>query len=383
MKWCAFLSLLFFSGCGPKEERRAVDEIPMGYVGKARINPYLAAEKYLDQLGWNVESSRTWSNYDNETRMIILPGSFLRTKGMAIRVLDWVSRGGNLVMTIEGGEPDRNDFTELDSGMGVSKGGDYLGLNHVLEQLGISSTHYSYQAVGHNSKNRGHLSRPWELVKTKEEWGGHSLEFEGEVGLGIEKGRNWIPAKDEKSRMVGTNYGSGEVLVLAHARPFRNPYLARADHADFLDHLSGVYGRSGKIVFLYGSSNSFFGMVWKEGWMVVIAGLVLLFAWLWMRMPRFGPILRDNSIKRQPYGKSLITSARFLWRTGELEHLLRPLRAQLEKKNHGDPESFYDRLAEESGLTRDEVAEALTINPPKDPGHILKLAQKIQILFKR
>ena len=117
--------------------------------------------------------------------------------------------------------------------------------------------------------------------------------------------------------------------------------------------------------------------------MVVIAGLVLLFAWLWMRMPRFGPILRDNSIKRQPYGKSLITSARFLWRTGELEYLLRPLRAQLEKKNHGDPESFYDRLAEESGLTRDEVAEALTINPPKDPGHILKLAQKIQILFKR
>jgi hypothetical protein len=40
-------------------------------------------------------------------------------------------------------------------------------------------------------------------------------------------------------------------------------------------------------------------------------------------------------------------------------------------------------LAEESGLTRDEVVEALTINPPKDPGHILKLAQKIQILFKR
>ena len=117
--------------------------------------------------------------------------------------------------------------------------------------------------------------------------------------------------------------------------------------------------------------------------MVVIAGLVLLFAWLWMRMPRFGPILRDNSIKRQPYGKSLITSARFLWRTGELEHLLRPLRAQLEKKNHGDPESFYDRLAEESGLTRDEVVEALNINPPKDPGHILKLAQKIQTLFKR
>ena len=54
MKYFVFLALVLFSGCGQKEERRKVDEIPMGYVGKARINPYLAAEKYLDQQGWDV-----------------------------------------------------------------------------------------------------------------------------------------------------------------------------------------------------------------------------------------------------------------------------------------------------------------------------------------
>jgi len=117
--------------------------------------------------------------------------------------------------------------------------------------------------------------------------------------------------------------------------------------------------------------------------MVVIAGLILLVAWLWMRIPRFGPILRDNLVKHQPYGESLITSARFLWRTGELGHLVRPLRAQLKSENQGDPASFYDRLAEESGLPRDEVVEAFTIDPPKDPSHILKVAQKLQVLFKR
>jgi len=377
------VALLFLLGCGQNEERQKVDEIPMGYTGKARLNPYLAAEKYLNQQGWDVESSRTWSNYDDETQMIILPGSFLQTKGIAMRVLDWVNQGGNLVITIEGGEPDRNDFTESGSGMGVSEPGDYAGLDHALEQFKISSSQYSYQAAEDDSKNRGHLSRPWELVKTKEEWGGHSLEFEGEVGLNIEEGRNWIQNEDGKSRMVGLNYGAGEVLVLAHARPFRNPYLARANHAEFLDHLTGRYGNGGKIVFLYGSSNSFFGLVWKKGWMVVIAGLILLVVWLWMRIPRFGPILRDNLVKRQPYGESLITSARFLWRTGELEHLVRPLRAQLESENQGDPASFYDRLAEESGLSRDEVVEAFTTDPPKDPGHILKVAQKLQILFKR
>ena len=383
MRWFVLISLFLLGGCDQKGDRRKVGEIPLGYTGQARVNPYLAAEKYLDQQGWDVESSRTWSNYDFETRVIIMPGSFLQTKGMGIRVLDWVANGGNLVLTVEGGEPERNDFTTTDSGMGAPEKGDFTGLDHVFDQLEISSTYYSYQPAEEDSDREGHLSRFWELVKTREEWGGHHLEFEGEVGLEIENGWDWISDNDGSSRMVGTSYGAGEVMVLAHARPFRNPYLARADHAGFLDHLAGEYGGGGKIVFLYGSTTSFFGLIWKEGRMVVIGGFILLFAWLWMRVPRFGAILRDNAIKRQPYGKALTTSARFLWRTGQLEHLLRPLQAQLEKENQGDPETLYDRLAEQSGLTRADVAEALTIDPPKDPGHLVRVAQKLQALLKR
>lgn len=383
MRWFIGVSLLLFSGCTQKEGRRKVDEVPMGYTGKARLNPYLAAKKYLDQQGWDVESARRWSNYDDETRVIIMPCSFLETKGMGIRVLDWVEQGGNLIVTIEGGEPERNDFTESSSGMGAPEDGDYPGLDYVLERLEISLTDYSYQVPGDDPNYEGHLSRPWELVETKKGLGGHRLEFEGEVGLEIENGQDWISNKEGGSRMVGTVYGKGEVLVLAHARPFRNPYLAREDHAKFLDYLSEKFSGGGKIVFLYGSSTSFSGLIWKEGRMVVIAGLVLLFAWLWMRIPRFGPILKDNSIKHQPYGKSLIASAHFLWQSGQLGHLLRSVRAQLEKENQGDPATFYDRLAEESGLTRDDVVEALTADPLKDSGHIFKVAQKLQALLKR
>jgi hypothetical protein len=117
--------------------------------------------------------------------------------------------------------------------------------------------------------------------------------------------------------------------------------------------------------------------------MVVIAGFVLLVCWLWMRIPRFGPILQDLAVKRRPYGDELKASARFLWRTGQLEHLLRPLRARLEKENQSDPESLYDQLAEESDLERSEVAEALTIDAPKDPGQTLKVVQKLKALLKR
>ena len=380
----SLLLVVLVPGCRSPEKGRKVGEVPLGYRGKARINPYLAAELYLEDRGWNVESSRTWSNYDSETKVIIMPGSFLQTKGMGIRVLDWMANGGMLILTVEGGEPERNDFTAGDSGEGVPLEGEYTGLDHVMETMGVSADYsYYYEDPADELTSDGHLSRPWEVVKVSDDIGGYELEFEGDVGLEAEYGLSWLEGDHDSSRIVETSYGAGGLIVMSHARPFRNPYLGRADHADFLEMLAEGYGEGGKIVFLYDSSSSFFGLLWKEGWMVVTAGLVLLFAWLWMRIPRFGPILRDNAIKRQPYGEALKASARYLWRRGQLEHYLRPLRERLERENQGAPETLYDRLAESSGLQRDEVAEALTIDPPKDPGHLVKVAQKLQALLKR
>ena len=370
------------AGCQPEERKKIRDE-PIGYRGEARVNPYLAAETYLSEKGYDVESSRTWSNYRYETDVIIMPGSFLETKGMGIRGLEWIENPGTLILTVEGGEPDRNDFTDLSTGFGFFDEEEFLGLDYLFETLGVEVNELPLsEGPEEEVAEVGHLARPWEVVRTKDSFGGHELEFEGGVSLSAQVGYNWTRERGERSRMVSVGFGAGEVIVLAHARPFRNPYLSRADHADFLEYIADNYA-VGNIVFLYGSSTSFFGLVWKEGHMAVVAGLILLAAWLWMRIPRFGPILQDNAIQRRPYGESLKASARFLWRGGQLEVLLRPLRARLEKENQGDPTTLYDRLAEESGLDREEVAEALTINPPKDPGHILKVVQKLQALLKR
>jgi hypothetical protein len=375
------------TGCQNSEKGEKIKEVPLGYTGKARFNPYLAAELYLKEKGWLAASSRTWSNYGFETSVIFMPASFLQTKGMGLRVLDWVSEGGTLILTASGGEPERNDFTDPTSG-GYPVEGDYTGWDYVLEELGIAveTTDWSkFVDEEAELEEDGHLSRSWHLAKLKEDRGGFHLELEGDLGLSStpkSQDRSWDQPVDGYARILGTSYGAGNVLIFSHARPFRSPYLARANHAEFLEEIARAF-RPGEIVFLYGSSNSFFGLIWKEGRMVVIAGLILLFCWLWMRIPRFGPILQDSFKRPRPYGEELKASARFLWRRGQIEYLLRPLRAKLEMDNQGDPETLYDRLAEDSELKRNEVAEALTIDPPKDPGHILKMVQKLQTLLKR
>ena len=385
MKWICLLLIFILAGCGEPEKGEKTGEIPLGYHGEARLNPYLGAEMYLSRKGWTVESSRSWSGYDSGTSIIFMPASFLATGGMGIRALDWVSGGGTLVLTAEGGEPEWNDFTGNSSSWPTGEEDGFTGFNDILEKLGISAEERNWNDFVDEEielEDYGHLARSWHVTQLGENRGGHRLELEGGIGFLAPNHLNWDTEVEGYSRVAGSRHGSGQVILLSHARPFRSPYLARADHAEFLEMLAETYG-GGEIVFLYGSSNSFFGLIWKEGRMVVIAGLALLVCWLWMRIPRFGPILQDLAVKRRPYGDELKASARFLWRTGQLEHLLRPLRARLEKDNQGDPKSLYDRLAEESGLERDEVAEALTIDAPKDPGHTLKVVQKLQALLKR
>ncbi len=381
VRWGVLFLGFLAVGCQNDLKREKVGEIPLGYRGEARLNPYLAAERYLESKGWSADSSRTWSNDDRETSVIFMPGSFLQTKGMARRALEWISEGGTLVLTISGGEPERNDFTDSWSGP-VAEEGDFAGLDELYELFGVAVSYRDEPDFeGEAVEEDGPLSRSWEVARTGRDFGEMALEFEGNAVLTIESGWTWIPEMAGGSRMVGSGYGEGEIIFLAHARPLRSPYLARADHARFLEYLAANQ-REGKLVFLYGSSTSFFGLLWKKGWMVVIAGLGALAAWLWMRIPRFGPVLRDRDVKPVKYGESLTAAARFLWRTGSLASLIRPLRERIELENEGEVETFYARLAEQSGMTREEVREALTMEP-RDHGQTLNLVEKLQRLLKR
>lgn len=379
---CFFLFLLslVFVACDSGEK----EEIPIGYRGKARVNPYLAAERYLVGEGWPAKSSRIWSEFGEETGTIFMPGTSLGSKGLAMRALHWVENGGLLILTIEGGEPERNDFVGHQSGRGIPDKGDYPGLDYLLGEVGVEIVAQDWESIPSDElPEHGKLSRPWHIaVVPFEDADSMELEFEGSVALRADQyGTDWEENVALPSRVIATGYGDGNVLVLAHARPLRSAYLDRADHGIFLDMIADWNAR-GDIVFLYGSTTSFFGLVWQRAWMAVVAGLILLAVWLWMRIPRLGPVLEDDFSTKRPYGDSLVASARFLWRGGHIAHLVRPLRDRLEHAHQGDPATLYQRLANESGLSRDEVAQALTLEPTKDPGTLMKLVQKLQALLK-
>ena len=73
----------------------------------------------------------------------------------------------------------------------------------------------------------------------------------------------------------------------------------------------------------------------------------------------------------------------FLWRKKALGHLVRPLRADLERENSNESGVLYEKLAAESDLQADDVIEAMTSEKFQDPGTVTRIVRKLQILRNR
>lgn len=381
---CGVLALLLVA-CGGKNKEHEEEIIPTGYVGQARVNPYLAAERFLKADGWNISSERVWGDFGYETSTIILPASFLTSKGVAMRALEWVEEGGLLVVLMKGGESEINDFTRSSWSFSqeVTK---KVGLTYFMEELEVMKVEIGFQKKS-SGEAYGKLSTDWNVATISysegDEYYEYEVEFEDRVALSSDLGSAWEFEKEQGARMLTTDHGDGTVMFLAHARPFRNAYVDRADHPEFLQVVAGwnTYRGDGKIVFLYGSSTSFFDLLWQQAWPAIIAGAILLLVWLWMRIPRFGPVKEDDFTYRRPYGDGLKAAASFIWRKKALEYYLKPLRSSLQ--GNLNPGEVVAKLARESDLSAEEIQQALYSKTFKEPGAITRMVKHLQLLLKR
>ena len=288
-----------------------------------------------------------------------------------------------LVLTVQGGEAEINDFRRF-SFFFSEEDEEIPGFDYLMSEVGIEIAEEKWETMNELG-GEGHLARSWHVAEFSILEGKDDIdskvEFEGDLSLKAEFGEHWDGASDEYGRMVTTEYGIGDIMVLSHARAFRNAYIDRADHAKFVK-LIGDWRGAKSIVFIYGPGTSFFNLLWQHAWQAIAAGLILLLFWLWMRVPRFGPLKEDENVFNGGYGKELTASARFLWRKKQLQFYLRPLRDRIEADNRDDPELLYQKLADQSGLTREEVIEAMTVSENKDPASFTQIVRRLQTILK-
>ncbi|MFZ2276562.1 MAG: DUF4350 domain-containing protein [Prosthecobacter sp.] len=379
-----------------------------GYKGKARVNPFLAAERLLNELGHKARAEKSLGKMPPHDAVMFVSGEGGLPEGRAKQLLRWTYSGGHLIYFLDGTRP-YNDFEtqfgEFISAMLLEEQKD-----PVMEQLGVGvQKRFPMEEVKDLLKSKageqesakdGEVEKAWkekanEVSRQEVSWNGrtYQLDLGGYQSLNLK--RRLLPGEfsagpKDDALALHLRHGMGMVTLLAHARPFRNHWLGDHDHARWLSALVGEHG-SKEVLFVAASTGSFFGLLWQHGWMAVVTLAICLGFWLWQQMPRFGPLAEVELDSTRHFASHIGALGEFFWRMRRVALLVNSARDAVwervrERLRSLDDGSWQmnDALALEisrrSGLPVKRVTDAFDVTPPNSAHQFVILMRDLQTI---
>ncbi len=356
MRWLAVVLLaVLLTGCDYVEKVREI-----GYKGRARVDPWLAAERFCKSYGQDVRSLASWERPEFDDAVWFVPAAVLGNRSYVRQMAEWVGEGGHLVLLLEnaGGNNDWNDAPpepELADD-----------LVEWLESAGLE------------------LREPGKPIHAKRiSLHGRKYEVDASSKRGVAReGR-------KTGVFASAKYGDGRVSVVTDARIFRNRWIGEHEHAALLDALVNATEYEGSIGFLRGSGLSLWTLLGRHLWPPLAALGALILLWLWKNLARFGPLEAERAgPPLAGYEHHLEALGDFQWRLDRGSALLAPLRdsivenaQRLSVRAGQRDQDIFQFLADRAALPRDRVFRALTDLRPADPATLTRTAADLQTLL--
>ena len=369
---CLAVALLA-AGCGGYRKV----EVEVGHRGAARLDPFLAAGRFLTATGRVVRVERRWPRPDGAIGVLVVPASMLEARGYVDEVRGWVAGGGHVVCLFGWASAARSDW-----GPGERPVRPSAALAGWLREAG-----WEVRVPAGGAARELRQGGKGGDVGRRGRW-----RFEGQRFEVTHAGeRCFVPVGGGGGArsFVSAPYGGGRLTLVADARPFRNRRLGEADHAPLLAALAAASG-PGAVVIVLGTDVSFWRLAWAAGWPALVGLVALAAAWLWRALPRFGALEADARVDDwRDYRRHLDAVGGFLWRIDRGRQLLAPLRREvLERLGRrrlaaGPDVDLHDLAATISGVPRARVGHALSDTPPADPAGFAGAAADLQQMLER
>lgn len=321
-------------------EKREI-KIPIGLHGEAKRNPLLAAQRYLTHLGLAVErleDGRRMQTAPAENDALIIT-SDRQTLGQARTqaLLQWVKRGGRLIVTVpplpikfkgetRAPSPPRDPLlTAL--GLGLARASDAAndkvesGQENV-EGDAAKDTEANDDDVGTcpARENYTEVSLPSANAVLRAGFN----QYEVLTGA---KNTDTVARHAGGVALVSRALGRGRVIVLTDIGIFQFRAIGELDHALLLWYL--VKG-AGKVWVVTDNDMPPIALwLWRHAKESVTAVFLFLILWTWSRSVRFGPLVREPAPTRRRILEHIEAAGRFLWLYQKQERLLKSVRAAL------------------------------------------------------
>ena len=278
-------------------------------------DPFLAYARLLERLGARPTVIRSPSGLESlpyrATLVLAAPRLAYMTPAHVKGIVDWVGRGGRLVV-----ESER---------WGIS--------DPLLDALGVENVEPPQVKPGQArrmpeatpAEPAGPVSFAWPGADRR-----LTVSFSPSLAdLHERRDRADYTAVRAGKQAVALDFdeGEGHVTILASFRMFTNARIGEHDHATFAWLLMGPRATEAPaMLFLRMDSPPLPEWIWREAWTIVIAACLLLALWLARIIPRFGPLAPDPPPRRRSLAEHIAASGRFLWSRAEGAYLLHALR---------------------------------------------------------
>ena len=391
-------------------------EKTLGYRGKARVNPFLAAELLLKELGHNAHAVKSLTKLPSHDSIILISGENGLPDGRAKQLLRWSFSGGHLIYCLDGARA-YNDF-ETQFGTFISSLLLEEEKDPILDQLGVSAVkrlpkeelaELAKDMLNDPAPDGEKKAEPKKKQKKKTDdeedddswlesvqevkWNSktYQLSLGGYQHLILKRSLRvgeFAAGPKDAALALHLQHGMGKVTLLAHARPFRNRWIGERDHARWLSALVGEHG-SKEVLFVASSAGSFLALLWQHGWMALVALAVYLIFWLWQQMPRFGPLAEVELDSTRHFSSHIGALGEFFWRmrrggmlvTAAREAVWERVRERHRSLDDGS-RHMNDHLAAEiarrTGLTEKRISAAFDVAPPETGHNFVTLMRDLQ-----
>jgi hypothetical protein len=354
------LAACFLTTCEYTEVKREV-----GYKGKARVNPWLAAERFAARYDHEVRSLGSWTAPDGGDLVWFVPASLLGNQSFTRRMQDWVEDGGHLVLLVEHADTETNDWSRNTIEPRLEPA-----LVEMLRRMGILL------------KEGGSSETP--VTASKVEFAGNSFEVSAKstCSVSVHGGAPGVFASLKR--------GDGRITVITDARVFRNRWIGEKEHAGLLAALIEATEFEGAVGFLRGSGLSLWGLLGNHLWPVLVGLGLLILLWLWKNLSRFGPLEAAEGVSPlRGYEHHLEALGDFQWRLDRAAALLAPLRTQILERGQRvsarsgrSDDEFFQFLADRAELPRERVSRALAESAPPDSFTLARTTADLQKLLQ-
>jgi hypothetical protein len=324
----------------------------VGPTGEARRRQFLAAERFVERMGWKASEIRSLPELDSPPAggVLLLPNGRQALGGERLgTILGWVAHGGHLIAEAEArGVPDP--------------------LFDLLEVAREDAKPVTKPLVAELPRSGRRLT----------------VWLPGTMKL-------VAPPDDEirfrvAEQLLSFGHGDGLITVASTLNFARNRAIGSNDHAELLWHVLSQTPARELVVFFRPERLSLWGFL-KDNAAPALAALALLLAlWLWSIMPRFGPVAPDAPPGRRRLLDHLRASGRYYWARGLRSRLVvaardaalrRLARAQPDFASMGAAERVQ-RLASLAAISREEAARFLSAAGAMRGADFIRITQHAQ-----